>query len=483
LIDNTQNSKWPACIAILGMTSIVAIPSDDPALVLACGSTVALVVGLLWRAGEPPVLLMAAGLQLAQVVVTPLYASMTGEPLSAFSMGFGDITAATWFALAAILSLAVGMWLAQSGARSSAALMRLQGLTWSPRAAFIFFLITLLLSASFVQLADIDDGLRQPALAAARIEWAGVFVLTYVCSVQRRGFVYVLLVACLELVKGFTGVFADFKEIFIVLLVGVVAATPRLKLRTALAGLVLASITLTLGVFWSAIKMDYRNFVSLGTGEQVALVPVEDRFAYLMDRVSGADGETMRYGLDRLIRRWGYVDLLAATMRNVPARVPFENGGLIGASVMHILQPRVLFPDKASPPSDTEITVRYSGIPFDAGGNAANTSISLGYVAELYVDFGFAGALVATFILGLVFGGSVRFVMSSTRLPAILIAGLAVVLMMSAASFEQALIKMTGGFTTTFVMILLIARYLIPYVLRISGQRQALRSVPDLRPS
>jgi O-antigen polysaccharide polymerase Wzy len=214
--------------------------------------------------------------------------------------------------------------------------------------------------------------------------------------------------------------------------------------------------------------------------EQVVLVPLEDRANYLMDRASEIDAETMQWGFHALLKRWSYVDLLSATMRNVPGRVPFENGALVSATVLHVIQPRLLFPDKPPLPSDTEIAVRYSGIQFDQGGNAATTSISVGYVAELYVDFGIVGTLVAMFILGLVAGRAVRYLAASTTLPAVLNSGLAVMLMMSVASFEQALAKMIGAAVTTIVVILLLRSLLLPYLLSMWGPATAVKLGPEL---
>jgi hypothetical protein len=419
--------------------------------------------------GEAPILLMLVGIQLSQVIALPLYAALSEVPLQDAWFQVGDLSFAIWFALAALLSLVAGMWCGYLRARPSASAMRVEAAAWSPRAAFVFCLATLLLSAAFAAVGDIDPGLRQPALAASRIEWAGVFVLTYVCMSRRRGWQYVLLVASFEVVKGFAGFFSDFKEVFVVLLVAIAAASNKLSARTALTGAVVAGIALTAGAFWSAIKTDYRSYLSQGSSAQVVLVPLEERLAYIMDRAFEVDAETMMWGFQRLAQRMSYVDLLSATMRNVPAQVPFENGALIGASVMHVLQPRMLFPDKPALPGDTEIAVRYSGLGLDKGGNAVNTSISLGYVAELYVDFGLVGALVAMLMLGFVFGYSVKYLTASTALPAIVNSGLALVVMMSAASFELALVKMIGAYVTTFAVVLALRRFIFPHLLKRFG--------------
>lgn len=173
----------------------------------------------------------------------------------------------------------------------------------------------------------------------------------------------------------------------------------------------------------------------------------------------------MSTGFARLVSRWGYVDLLAATMSHVPAAVPFQDGALIGAAVMHVLQPRLLFPDKPPLPSDTDNAIRYSGIQYDLGGNARETSISLGYVAELYVDFGRLGALAAMFVLGLVFGRTFRFITSSRSLPAIVNYGLAVMLMMPVMLFEEALVKMLGDFLIILLAVLAVRKFVLPYLL------------------
>ena len=118
------------------------------------------------------------------------------------------------------------------------------------------------------------------------------------------------------------------------------------------------------------IKEDYRGFVSQGSGEQVVLVSLEERLAYLTDRIGDVDWEMMSDGLGYLVMRLGYVDYLSATMRNVPSRVPFQDGAQIGATVMHVLQPRLLFPDKPPLPSDTEVVQKYTGIHFGVSSSA-----------------------------------------------------------------------------------------------------------------
>lgn len=468
---HAASSKRPvvACVAVFALVSASALASDDPSLTLACGFALALTIGLLWRLGEPPVLLLPAGLQLSQVVTPLFYANVLGVPLQTVSLHIGDMTTAIWFALGAMVSLVLGMWCGQLGARPAVASVILrEARAWTPRSAFLFCLVLILIAAVFEVSADIYSGLRQIALAADGVQWLGVFVLTCVCMAQRRGFKYLLLVACLEIVRGFTGYFSDFKTVLFVILVGLFSARPKLGPRSVLAGLAVAMVLLLLGAWWSAIKKEYRTYVSMGSRQQVVLVPVEDRLAFLARKMFEANGATISQGFELLAQRWGYLDFLASTMRNVPSRLPFEDGARIGDAVMHVLQPRLLFPDKPPLLSDSDVLQKYTGIYYGQS-SGADTSVSLGYVAELYIDFRAGGTIAAMFLLGLLVGLAFRWLCSSFAMPMLVNYGLAVMLTTSVTQFDQSLIKTAGAFVTTFLAVLILKRFLLPPLLKMMG--------------
>jgi hypothetical protein len=186
----------------------------------------------------------------------------------------------------------------------------------------------------------------------------------------------------------------------------------------------------------------------------------------------------MADGLEKLAYRIGYVDYLAATMRHVPSRLPFQDGAQVGDTVMHILQPRLLFPDKPPLPSDSEVVQKYTGIRWGAS-SGADTSVSLGYVTELYVDFGPFGTVLGTFIMGLFVGRTYRYITSSKSSPPLMNYGLAVMLAMTLTQFEQALIKMVGAFVMSLIVVLLLRRFCLPYLLRVFGPVRRPRTLPQ----
>jgi hypothetical protein len=453
---------------VLVAGTLSSVGSDDPGLTIACGSVFALTIGLLWRSGEPPILLLPTGIQLAQVVTPTIYANALGVPIQNLSLHIGDIAASTWLALLAMFSLVLGMWCGQLGTNAAASALHREARAWSPRAAFSFCSVTVILATVFDVLAEASGGLAQPVLAAGGVQWVGIFVLACVCTAQQRGYGYLVIVTSVEVVQGFIGYFSNFRIVFYALLLGLFSARSKVRPATIIAGLAVGGTLLLMGAWWSSIKLEYRNFLNQGSKQQVVLVPFEDRISFLLNKLSEIDGRTIGDGFDLLAQRIGYVDYLAAVMRNVPSSLPFQDGAQIAAAAAHVLQPRLLFPDKPPVPSDAEILEKYAGFRFgDSSG--PGTSVSMGYVAELYVDFGPLGAAVATFIMGLLVGKAFRFVCSSGSLPVTVNYGLAVMLAMTMTQFDESLIKLCGSFLSTFAIILMLRRVLLPQLLTMVG--------------
>jgi len=355
-----SRSPISVCAAILIFAGISAVGSYDPGLTLACGVVIALAAGLLWRLGHPPAIFMAVSIQLSQVVTPIIRANVLGaSPQEVSLLHIGDVAIATWFALAAMLCLVFGLWAGQLGLRSGlAGQLQREARSYSPENAFTFCIMLILLAAALDVLGSFSEGLRQPCLALSHVRWLGVFVLACVCLARRRGYSYLAIVALFEVIEGFTGYFSDFKSVFLVLLVAIFSIRQKMTPRKILAGLVIGGILLTLGAWWSAVKSDYRNYISGGVNEQVAVVPVEDRVAYLMDKAFSTDWSVIGNGFDLLAQRLGYVDWLAATMRHVPTHMPFQGGAQIGSAVLHVIEPRLLFPDKPPLPSDASVLAK-----------------------------------------------------------------------------------------------------------------------------
>ena len=292
------------------------------------------------------------------------------------------------------------------------------------------------------------------------------------CLSQKRGLGYVSAAVGIEVVLGFLGFFGDFRQVFFALFVAIVAARPRLRPGTIALTTVAVAIALVLGAFWSAIKTNYRQFLNGNTVSQAVLVPWQERISYLAAQVESADIDTLSKGFDELWSRIGYIEFFGATLRNVPANVPHEDGAMTIAAISHFLIPRLVYPDKPTLPSDTEVTIRYTGLPLMI---RADTTISIGYPGEFYIDFGTMGLFVCMGILGFCYGKATRIVLKSFKSP-IAAYGATIPLLMPAFMFETALPKVLGGFVMSFIILIVMGKTVVPFLEKMVLSKFTIRS-------
>ena len=124
---------------------------------------------------------------------------------------------------------------------------------------------------------------------------------------------------------------------------------------------------------------------------------------------------------------------------------------------------------------DTEVTAYYTALPVPYL-PTGNTSISIGYLGELYIDFGVGGALLAVFLLGLIFGRCYRAIRDYPRTPAFVNYGLCMMFALAFTSFGTALIKLIGGLVTVRPLHFVLQRYrlacpTLPGICEVSGRR------------
>src|SRR4029077_17601492 len=154
-------------------------------------------------------------------------------------------------------------------------------------------------------------------------------------------------------------------------------------------------------------------------------------------------------GVDTLARRAEYTQFFGFVTENVPTYIPYDDGGIWGGAVYHVITPRLFYPDKAEIAADIENTKLYTGLKFSGSGIA--TEIPLGYMAESYIDFGPIGMFVPIFLLGLLLGYEYRY-FASRRSYLVFAYGLTPVVFQVATSYEETAIKILGGNLTVFIV-------------------------------
>lgn len=429
-------------LVVLGAALLGVSPfAIDGLLVAACGGALALIGAVLLRPGVPPVFALVVGYQWAQVAAATLYGNAIGASLETL-YPVGDVVRATAYGLVVVVvaTLAAGLAAVRWPVAQAPLATALRALSIARLAQG--YLLFLLLGLPLERVVGVSGQAAQLVQAVGDLRWALMFLLVAAALVQRRGGALVAVVVVGEVAIGLSGFFAGFAEPLILVLLAFVSVFALLRPHQRLAAGALAVALLGLGVVWQGLKNEYRREVSGGTGEQVVVVGLGERYA-LLGRMAG---ETVEADLSRTVEKFAlrlaYVQNFGLVLRRVPAELPHRDGGLLGAAVLHVLVPRILFPGKPPLPSDSEMTAEYTGnvhILYMTG-----TSISLGYATELYIDFGGAGMLLA----GLLLAGVMVLVHLAFRRaspdPALALA-LATGVLLQARVFETALPKLLGG--------------------------------------
>jgi hypothetical protein len=158
-------------------------------------------------------------------------------------------------------------------------------------------------------------------------------------------------------------------------------------------------------------------------------------------------------------------------MAYVPEVVPHEHGQRIGKTLIHVATPRIFFPNKEATEFDTEVTAKYTGLPLQL---REGTSISIGYLGELYVDFGSVGAIACCLAIGLAFGRGYALLRARGRGSLLLTYGARSTVLAVILPFDTALIKYLGGAGVAFIGAHLMQAFLVPWLSeRLRNKRSA----------
>jgi hypothetical protein len=434
---------------VTGVLAVWGVFSANPILTPVALLLLTSCAQLLWRSGEPPVLVFACAMQWLQASAIIFYTNAYAVSLEEAGGG-PEFETATWLSLLAVLALALGMRLALVHCRRSQyAAMRAEALRLNVANAFIAYLVCFVVSTVAGRIAFAFPGFAQLIYALTTLKWMAVFVLAFACMEQRRGYVFIAAVVAVEIAVGVFGFFAGFKSVFFVLLV--VALTSPLALRgkrLAFSAAVVAAV-FVLGVVWSSIKGQYRDFLNQGSGQQEVVVTMDESAAKLTDLIGSFSWENFTDGLETLILRIGYVKFFALTLANVPDAVPYEHGALWLGALKHVATPRLFFPQKEAI-SDSDRTMLYTGVRVATA--EQGTSIGIGYVAESYVDFGPRWMFAPIFLLGLFYGLIYRVFVVRARFKLLCTAIASAILIFGAYAIETSNIKIVGGNVTVVLV-------------------------------
>lgn len=453
-------SLVPYLWALVAM--VAALATTNPLLTAACVLVLALLGRLLWRPGEPPVLLFAAGYQWIQVSTLVFVADYNSKPVSMLSFS-PQVEKAIWLGLLGLVMLGAGMHIGVrrlGNARSAILDPALR--VFSVERVFALYAIFAVIAAVTPYLVWKLLPIAQIIYQIADLKWVFYLLLGYLTFGRQAKRGYFIAATLAEFIAGI-GFFSEFKTVFFMCGLLILSLHLRINLRMILAVAGVSTVIFFAGLAWMSIRDDYRSFLNQGTGQQVVLVSPVEQVKEFGSLVSEVDAGDLRSSAEEMFTRLAYVDYFAAVLNYVPKQRPFEGGHLLWSAIRHMLIPRFLDPNKEVLESDSEITMRYTGLT--VASSREGTSIGIGYMAEGYVDFGVYGMLILVMAFGLIWGRMYTWVVSQTRVVA---TGLAfgTALIMGASQFEVAEVKLLAGMVAKFLVFAVVLRYVMPTVHR-----------------
>jgi len=267
------------------------------------------------------------------------------------------------------------------------------------KAYIIAFFVTNALAGVALSLG----GWAQIVLSFVNIKWFFFLLFGFQVVLKKRMQKQFYLAMGFEFIMGFFSYFSDFKTVVFFIGFIYIIFLVKVYLQQILVALLALTIVFYGGVFWSSIKGEYRAFLNQGSNRQSVDVSKNQALDKLLELSDKQDRSSFSQSIVTFLDRIQYTYHLAKSMDRVPSVIPYQDGANWGETLEFVLTPRILNPDKATYQASTK-TTKYTGIGY--AGARSGTSVSLGYFADGYIDFGYFGMFIPLLILGFIYGAS-----------------------------------------------------------------------------
>ncbi len=449
---------------LLGVILLALAVFNPEPVAFAVGAIVpALCLRILYTPTMPAAVIYLFVWQWLQIFARLMQAWIDGETLSG-GLGGPSVLRAYWYMLASLIVLAIVFRLCLSRLKPPTQAQRLAHYKWTVRDVAMFYGLAYVVSMVGAMAGRFSGGLAQPGEVLGYIKVIALFTLFVYCMSTGRGRKLMLGVILFEIAMGFTGFLSDFRSVFIFLGIAAVVSRVRWGFTAGMSGFVGLIVLTTLALFWTSVKVEYREWVTGGADSQAIVVPMGDRMAYLGDKALHFGDTNFGDAAYTLLLRFAYVDIFGAVIDvqdQSPEVIPLRQWK---EALAHVFQPRFLFPDKPDL-LDSEVYARLTRRnPFEL--MAAGTSISVGYMGENFADLGFPGMLVGIAVLGAILAGCLR-ILVSFNIPTVMREGIAMAFAFGMArdGVEVSLPKMLGAALMFFIIFGAVTKFAAPRII------------------
>lgn len=398
--------KLPVVLVIFFILLFLwAFITPNPVITIISIALIPILIKMLWKKGLPPVLIAGMFFQWLSITIKVFYAGLFGYEFSdPFMHKFSENIEKTFYlSIVGLLFFSLGIYLAGKKSevyKKEDFIDLLKG--YNSKKILTAYLVLSLILFFYKNYVWLFPGVTQLLIQFEFFKWGLLFLAFSVCYIKKERLIIFFIIVFVEVIVGFTAYFSYFKEFIIFLFLFYLYYHPldNLNFKKFSIATVVVALTIALGALWSIVKMDYREFLSGGIKEQVVTVSTAEALDELINVSKDLSVEYADIGVLMLMERLSYIDFFSAAIEYVPGNVPHTNGELFAEAFLHIVTPRLLFPDKPAI-DDSEQLNKYTGL--SAPGASEGTSISLGYMADAYIDFGYF-MFISTFLLGFILG-------------------------------------------------------------------------------
>ena len=397
----------------------------------------------------PPVLPLAMTIQWLQVTAGLFYTGLTGRALPATDGP--DTERMVLIGLGCVMALTVGLWFGSRELRK-----RMPKIENAPyelvgwRLLIGLYLGALLVTGVIQQLAWVYPTLTQAIFALGSTHLAIVFLMfrRLTRPVLRMELIVPLL--AFEVALGFTGYFSYFKEPLLLAALAMLEAFDKRRVQHWVAGTALTAALCAALVTWMGVRTEFRQEIDQQWVDSSRTARLERMQALLAEWLRERDDRVER-DLDVLVDRVWAIYYPSLAIGRVPDVLPHTDGELMTSALLHLVTPRVLFPNKPELPSDSDLVRKYSGVY--VAGVEQNTSIAFGYAAEAYVDFGVPIMFAPVLLFGVFMGVMYEWFLRTLQHRELAVALVTVVFWLSLYLFERSFAR-TVGLTLTMMVYL-----------------------------
>src|SRR5476651_2146705 len=248
---------------LAGLLLALAVFTPEP-VAFAVGAMVpALCLRIVYTPTMPAAVIYLFVWQWLQVFARLLQAWIDGETLSG-GLGGPSVLRAYWYMLASLIVLAIVFRLVLSRMKPPTQAQRMAHYKWTVRDVGMFYALGYVVSMVGAMAGRFSGGLAQPGEVVGYIKVVALFTLFVYCMSTGRGRKLMLGVILFEIGMGFTGILSDFRSVFIFLGIAAVVSRVRWGFTAGLGGFAGLILLTTLALFWTSVKMDYRQYASGG---------------------------------------------------------------------------------------------------------------------------------------------------------------------------------------------------------------------------